>query len=43
MMQLITTLYCAGHIGGAVFLWNLRYPGQPMPMPKCPISARQFE
>ena len=41
-MTLVTALWCAGHINAAIFFWNLRHPGQPMPMPKCPVSARQF-
>ena len=40
-MTLVTALYCAGNINAAFFFWNLRHPGEPMPMPKCYISARK--
>lgn len=40
-MTLFTALWCTGHISAALFLWELRYPGQPIPMPKCGISARK--
>lgn len=40
-MILVTALWCAGNLNAAVFLWNLRHRGEPIPMPKCGISARK--
>lgn len=41
-MTFVTALYCAGFIKGAWLVWNVRHRGEPMPMPKCNVSARQF-
>lgn len=34
-------MFCSFYIALHIYLFQVRHPGEPIPMPKCPISAKR--